>query len=530
MTSVMIPNLGEVDNVSVIEINISPKSIVTEGDTLVVLESDKASIDIPAPLSGTVEKIYLIEGVNVKEGDLVCDLLPSNIASDQTNKSAGCDGVASTSEKEKHSELQKSTSLLVHVPDYGSDEPVSIVEIPIALGDLVEEGETLIVLESDKASIEIPAPKDGRIEAIRVQEEQQVSQSDILVVLNVEKTDLDKPGPQEMAVAESESNCEKEDLLKVNFPSINEGIDSQFSNEDIHAGPAVRLLARDLGVDLRRVNPSGPKRRILKDDLHEFVRLSMKNDSDRYQNATTGIPDIPKIDFSTFGKIEKVPMTRIQQITAQNMTRYLLDVPTVTQFADVDITELENFRKLQNAGNKDDIKLTALAFIVLGCVHALKKFPYVNASLDVKNKEIILKSYINIGIAVNTHHGLMVPVIKNADRKGLRQIAEECLSLSQKAREKQLLPKELQGASFTISNLGSVGVSSFTPIVPSPEVAILGVSRATIQPVWNGKSFDPRLILPLSVSYDHRIINGTDGACFAEYLSSLLTDIRQILL
>ena len=521
---VSVPDTGSADGVTVIEIAVSIGDSVAEGDTLIVLESDKASMEIPAPASGVVTALKVSEGQQVVQGDPICEMTGGN------------DTATSTPEPQASSELAAAETLApqssggiekVVVPDTGNADGVTVIEVSIGVGDTVSEGDTLIVLESDKASMEIPSPVSGKVLALSVKEGDSVAQGD--AIADVEATAGSQPqattaSPQQPAATPASTKAPAPQppvVEEASVPSV---------GSSVHAGPAVRALARELGVNLSSVPSTGPRGRITKDDLHDFVKAKLQEaESGQTMNGGSGIPPIPPVDFAAFGPVERIPMTKIHKLTADNMSRCWLNVPAVTQFDEADITDLETFRKSMKAeAEKKGVKLTPLPFLIKASAYALAELPQVNASIDPSTDEIVRKGYIHIGIAVDTPDGLMVPVIRDADQKGIWDIAAEASELADKAKTKKLKPAEMQGATFTISSLGSIGGTAFTPIVPSPQAAILGISKASMQPVWDGTAFQPRLMLPLCLSYDHRVINGGDGARFTSILSKVLSDIRHL--
>jgi pyruvate dehydrogenase E2 component (dihydrolipoamide acetyltransferase) len=524
---VSVPDTGSADGVTVIEIAVSVGDSVAEGDTLIVLESDKASMEIPAPASGVVTALKVSEGQQVVQGDPICEMTggeanTTSTPAPQTSSEPATPAAAETPAPQSSSGIEK-----VVVPDTGNADGVTVIEVSIGVGDTVSEGDTLIVLESDKASMEIPSPVSGKVLALSVKEGDSVAQGD--AIADVEATGGTQPqaataSTQQPAAAPASTTA------PTPKPSVVEEASVPSLGSSVHAGPAVRALARELGVNLAKVSSTGPRGRITKDDLHNFVKAKLKEaDSGQSLSGGSGIPPIPPVDFAAFGPVERIPMTKIHKLTADNMTRCWLNVPAVTQFDEADITDLEAFRKSMKAeAEKKGVKLTPLPFLIKASAHALAELPQVNASIDPATDEIVRKGYIHIGIAVDTPDGLMVPVIRDADQKGIWEIAAEASELADKAKNKKLKPAEMQGATFTISSLGSIGGTAFTPIVPSPQAAILGISKASMQPVWDGSSFQPRLMLPLCLSYDHRVINGGDGARFTTILSKVLGDIRHL--
>jgi pyruvate dehydrogenase E2 component (dihydrolipoamide acetyltransferase) len=526
---VAVPDTGSADGVTVIEIAVAAGDSVAEGDTLIVLESDKASMEIPAPASGVVTALKVSEGQQVVQGDPICEMTGGNAEvgsapAPQISPESVAQAPAQKPVAQASGGLEK-----VVVPDTGNADGVTVIEVSVGVGDTVSEGDTLIVLESDKASMEIPSPVSGMVLALSVKEGDSVAQGD-------EIADIEARGgsvPQASATPaqqSAEAPIPAPAQASVTNPPAVEESSVPSNGPIVHAGPAVRALARELGVNLARVPSTGPRGRITKDDLHNFVKAKLKEvESGQTVSGGSGIPPIPPVDFAAFGPVDRIPMTKIHKLTADNMTRCWLNVPAVTQFDEADITDLEAFRKSMKAdAEKKGVKLTPLPFLIKASAHALAELPQVNASIDPVTDEIIRKGYIHIGIAVDTPDGLMVPVIRDADQKGIWEIAAEVSELADKAKNKKLKPAEMQGATFTISSLGSIGGTAFTPIVPSPQAAILGISKASMQPVWDGTSFQPRLMLPLCLSYDHRVINGGDGARFTTILSKVLGDIRHL--
>jgi len=410
----------------------------------------------------------------------------------------------------------------VTVPDVGEAKEVTVIEILVRPGDHVETDDSLIVLESDKASMEIPSPCAGTVTKILLSVDDEVEEGDGILTI-----EMGPATPVERSTEIKSPVVEKPTLPKVAVARQDTTPIQSLNGNKVHAGPAVRKQAREYGVDLSAVTGSGAKGRILKEDVKIYVKQQM----DRIRSAGRGIPQVAQVDFSRFGAVEILPLSRIGKVSAQNLHRSWLNVPHVTQFDEADITDLENYRKQQNIELVEKgVKLTLLSFMVRSVVLALKEYPQFNASLHPDGESRIIKKFINIGIAVETEGGLVVPVIKNAEDKGIEQIAMECAELARQAREKKLPLDAMQGSCFTISSLGGIGGIAFTPIVNSPEVAILGVSKATIKPVFDGEKFQPRTILPLSLSYDHRVIDGAEAARFTTYLSKMLSDFGQMLL
>ncbi len=521
---VSVPDTGSADGVTVIEIAVSVGDSVAEGDTLIVLESDKASMEIPAPASGVVTALKVSEGQQVVQGDPICEMTGGNATATSTPvpQASSEPAAAESLAPQSIGGIEK-----VVVPDTGNADGVTVIEVSIGVGDTVSEGDTLIVLESDKASMEIPSPVSGKVLALSVKEGDSVAQGD--AIADIEATAGSQPQAT-TASTQQPTATPASTKAPAPQPSVVEEASVPSVGSSVHAGPAVRALARELGVNLSSVPSTGPRGRITKDDLHDFVKAKLQEaESGQTMNGGSGIPPIPPVDFAAFGPVERIPMTKIHKLTADNMTRCWLNVPAVTQFDEADITDLETFRKSMKAeAEKRGVKLTPLPFLIKASAYALAELPQVNASIDPSTDEIVRKGYIHIGIAVDTPDGLMVPVIRDADQKGIWDIAAEASELADKAKNKKLKPAEMQGATFTISSLGSIGETAFTPIVPSPQAAILGISKASMQPVWDGSAFQPRLMLPLCLSYDHRVINGGDGARFTTILSKVLCDIRHL--
>lgn len=536
--SVVIPDIGGAEGIDVIEVCVAVGDSVDEGDSILVLESDKASMEVPSPASGTVTSIRVKEGDKVSEGDSVLVLVSVDaVASPASSVSPACSSVSVVESVNPVETISApaSKTLDVTVPDIGGSA-VDVIEISVRVGDVVEDGDTLIVLESDKASMEIPSPKAGKVLSISIQEGDKVSQDNPILVLEVSggaeeastpstsvSAPTSPPPQQSAAKAASQASPEKSTASE----SAAKG-----SGSDVYAGPAVRKLARQLGVNLSEVKAAGPRGRISKDDVKAFVKTRLQKKPENLAAALSsgvGIPQVPEVDFAKFGEVEVEKMSKLSKMIAANMTRNWLNVPHVTQFDDADVTDLEEFRSsMKKEAEKTGVKLTPLPFLLKACAMALNQEPSFNVSLHADGEHIVRKKHVHIGIAVATPTGLVVPVIRDVDKKGLLQLAEESSILAKKARDGKLLPKDMQGGCFTISSLGAIGGTGFTPIVNCPEVAILGVSKSTIKPFWDGEAFIPRQMLPLSLSYDHRAVNGADAGRFFTYLTTLLADVRRL--
>tara|TARA_R100000541_G_scaffold340_20_gene2589 strand:- start:115252 stop:117261 length:2010 start_codon:yes stop_codon:yes gene_type:complete len=543
---IKVPDIGSSGKASVIEISVKAGDTIAAEQPLITLESDKASMEIPSPAAGVIESISVKVGDEVGTGDLIL-ILKGEAASKPAADSPAPAGQAQSAPKEKLTEQAAEEPAEaagesveeVRIPDIGSSGSAKVIEVMIKAGDNVEADQSLITLESDKASMEIPAPKAGVVESLSIKVGDDAKTGDLILTLKVAGTAPAKKAeakpqeaaPQQQAVAPNKQGVPESKAAAAPAPAVS---GPSKAGTKVHAGPAVRMTAREFGVELADVPGTGPKGRILKEDVQAYVKNMMHKAKQAPAAGATGgagIPPIPEVDFSKFGEVEEVPMTRLMQVGAANLHRSWLNVPHVTQFESSDITEMEAFRVSQKAvAEKAGVKLTVLPLLLKACAHLLKELPEFNASLAPSGKAVIRKKYVHIGFAVDTPDGLLVPVIKNVDQKSLLQLAAEAAELAEKARTKKLSPDAMQGACFTISSLGHIGGTGFTPIVNAPEVAILGVSKATMQPVWDGKAFQPRLMLPLSLSYDHRVINGAAAARFTKRLSELLADIRTMLL
>ena len=538
---VHVPDIGSSGKAQIIEIQVKVGDTVEADQSLITLESDKASMEIPSPAAGVVKAISVKLNDEVGTGDLILDLevagaaAPAAAAPAQAAAPAAAAAPAPTAAP---AAPVADSVQDIHVPDIGSSGKAKIIEVLVKAGDTVEADQSLITLESDKASMEIPSPAAGVVESVSIKLDDEVGTGDLILKLKVKgAAPAAAPAPAAAAAAPSApAPATAAPAAAAPAPAAAPAAAPAKPGAKVHAGPAVRQLAREFGVELNAVGASGPHGRILKEDVQVYVKAMMQKAKEAPAAAAgatggAGIPPIPVVDFSRFGEIEEVPMTRLMQIGASSLHRSWLNIPHVTQFDSADITELEAFRVAQKAvAEKAGVKLTILPLLLKSCAHMLKELPDFNSSLAPSGKAIIRKKYINIGFAVDTPDGLLVPVIKNVDQKSLLQLAAEAAALAAKARDKKLTADDMQGACFTISSLGHIGGTGFTPIVNAPEVAILGVSKATIQPVWDGKAFQPKLMLPLSLSYDHRVINGAAAARFTQRLGSLLADIRTILL
>ena len=571
---VRVPNLGDIDEVEVTELCVSVGDLVGENDPIIVIESDKASMEVPAGVAGVIHSFAISLGDVVGEGSLIAHIsvdAEETVAESETQKPsvdeskteapiadvgspASVSDVAASTADESPSSTNQKKDLDVLVPDLGDIDEVEVIEIGIAVGDSVSAGDLLLVLESDKASMEIPAEVGGEVIKLAVAVGDQVSAGSLIAVIatmdagNVALVSESRAGSdssskqtKRQAKEETESvdakgatNAPTKKPEASPSPAETAAVSASAVDKNIYAGPAVRRLARELGVDLAAITGTGNRGRLTKDDVKVYVKSQLKQESAGSGAGVTGgagIPAVPEIDFSRFGEIEAVPLSRIQKQVAVNMHRSWLNVPHVTQHGKADITELEAFRKgLKPEAAARELSLTPLAFLVKACCHALEAYPKFNSSLHSDGSQIIVKKYMHIGIAVDTPGGLVVPVIRDANKMGIWQLCEAIGSLAEKARNKKLAMDDLSGGTFTISSLGAIGGTGFTPIVNTPEVAILGVANSAMEPVWDGAEFSPKLMLPLSLSYDHRVINGVDGGQFMLLLSQILSDIRRLAL
>lgn len=535
-TKVRVPDIGGVTGVDVIEVLVKEGDTITKDTSLITLESDKASMEIPSPIAGVVRSLQIKKGDKVSEGDVILTLVADiaapalvkpPVVESEGDKKSKSKSTAAPAEKLKKSEIKKVSSS-INVPDIGGAAGVDVIEILVKEGDVIAKDTPLITLESDKASMEIPSPMAGVVGALQVKIGDKVSEGDlILTLISDDNAVLESETSAASVPVESETKTQPQPSSeKSNMPErVQAVMPSSEHSLAISAGPAVRRMARELGVNLADVKGSGRKSRISKED----VVLYVKNKINQKSSGGLVIAEAPRIDFSKFGAIEIKPLNKIKRLTAVNVHRSWVTIPHVTQFDEADITELEAFRKAEMA-KTTDVKLTILAFVCKIVSRALAVYPQFNASLDSSGENLIYKQYFNIGIAVETPNGLVVPVIKDVDRLPIFDIAKEMARLSVKARDKGLMPTDMNGGCFTISSLGGIGGTGFTPIVNSPEVAILGLSRSSIKPIYEDGAFKPRLMLPLSLSYDHRVIDGAEAARFTRFISEGLSDIRQILL
>ncbi|HIF9073134.1 TPA: pyruvate dehydrogenase complex dihydrolipoyllysine-residue acetyltransferase [Photobacterium damselae] len=522
LKEVHVPDIGG-DEVEVTEIMVSIGDSIEEEQSLLTVEGDKASMEVPAPFAGTLKEIKVATGDKVSTGSLIMIFEVAGSAPAAAPIAQAAAPVAAASAAKE-----------VNVPDIGGDE-VEVTEIMVVVGDTVEEEQSLITVEGDKASMEVPAPFAGTVKEIKIATGDKVSTGSLIMIFEVAGS-APVAAPVAQAAASTPAAAPAPAATKAEAPAAS----SEFveNNEYSHASPVVRRLAREFGVNLAKVKGTGRKNRILKEDVQNFVKDALKRlesgaASGKGDGSALGLLPWPKVDFSKFGETEVQPLSRIKKISGANLHRNWVMIPHVTQWDNADITALEAFRKEQNAieAKKDTgMKITPLVFIMKAAAKALEAFPAFNSSLSEDGESLILKKYVNIGIAVDTPNGLVVPVFKDVNKKGIYELSAELAEVSKKARAGKLTAADMQGGCFTISSLGGIGGTAFTPIVNAPEVGILGVSKSEMKPVWNGKEFEARLQLPLSLSYDHRVIDGAEGARFITYLNGCLSDIRRLVL
>jgi len=537
LIEIRVPDVGDFDEVEIIEVLVAVGDSVDVNQDIITLESDKAAMEIPSPTAGVLKELKVAVGDKVKQGDLIAI---AEVSSANAPQETVVEKPAPTVEsKPAEPAAIPTTSGLVEikVPDIGDFDEVEIIEVLVAVGDSVDANQDIITLESDKAAMEIPSPVAGVIKELKVAIGEKVKQGDVIAIAEsassapvVEMPVAEVSSGKATAAAIVAQAMSKQAQSAAPEPELAPfAPDSKSAIKQAHASPSVRQFARELGVILSQVGGSGIKGRITKEDVQNFVK--QKINAPAVATGGSAIPPVPVVNFEKFGAIESVELGRIKKISGKHLHACWLNIPHVTQFDEADITELEQFRKEnKEAAAKQGVNLTPLVFIMKAVVASLKLYPELNSSLSEDKHYLIMKDYYNIGVAVDTPNGLMVPVIKDVDKKGFLELAGELGEISARARDGALTAKDLQGGTFSISSLGGIGGSFFTPIVNAPEVAILGVGRHKMQPVWNGKEFEPKLMLPLSVSYDHRVVDGALGARFTTHLNHMLSDIRKVLL
>ncbi len=533
---VKVPDIGDFKDVPVIEVLVKPGDPVKKEDSLITLESDKATMEVPSTHAGVVKEVDVKVGDKVAEGSLILILeAPEAAAAAQASSAAPLPPAAPAAASAQAPAAPSGGVREVHVPDIGDFKDVPVIEVLVKPGDTVNKEDALITLESDKATMDVPCPFAGVVKQVAVKVGDKVSEGALILSLEESGAAAAAAPPAAAAAAPKPQPAAVPAAPAAPPPAAAPaaGPVNEAGFAKAHASPSIRRFARDLGVDLSRVKGSGPKHRIVKEDVQSFVKAALAQPATAAAGAGAGLNLLPwpDVDFAKFGPVEPRPLSRIKKISGANLARNWVMIPHVTHHEEADITELEAFRKQSNdAAAKQGIKVTLLAFLIKASVSALRKFPEFNASLDKSGENLVLKRYYHIGFAADTPNGLVVPVLKDADQKGVLAIAKELGDLSALARDGKLKPTDMQGATFTISSLGGIGGTAFTPIINAPEVAILGVTRSSLKPQWDGKAFVPRLMVPLSLSYDHRVIDGAAAARFAAYLASVLADMRRVLL
>ena len=561
LTDVLVPDVGG-EEVEVIEVCVAVGDTVEVEESLITVESDKASMDIPAPFAGKIAEVLVSVGDKVSIDKLimkmstaesvaaapetpsapapVLDPAPVAVAEPAVTESTVTENTVTESTVTENTVTESVQVIEVIVPDIGDATDVDIIEVLVTEGEELEEEQGLITLETDKATMEVPAPQAGVVKALKVAVGDKVSQGSLVLLLEVvaatSVAEKASPAPvAEKAIPEPTADVTEKVAPVPYHPSAGE----KSKTGKIYASPAIRRLASEFGVDLTLVTGTGRKGRIVKEDVQSFVKYELSRPKMTPSSSVTqgsgGLQVLPppKVDFSKFGEVEEIPLTRIQKISGPNLHRNWVTIPHVTQFDEADITDVEAFRKEQNAQaqkQKSDVKITPLVFIMKAAASALQAYPVFNSSLSESGEALIQKKYIHIGIAVDTPGGLVVPVVRDVDKKGIVALSNELMEISKKARDGKLKAADMQGSCFTISSLGGIGGTAFTPIVNAPDVAILGVSKSDMKPKWNGSEFIPRLMLPLSLSYDHRVIDGAVAARFSVHLAGVLSDIRRLVL
>ncbi|MBY6107787.1 pyruvate dehydrogenase complex dihydrolipoyllysine-residue acetyltransferase [Ferrimonas balearica] len=528
--AVAVPDIGG-DEVDVTELLVKVGDVVTEEQPLITVEGDKASMEVPAPFSGTVKSISINVGDKVSTGSVIMEfeVTGGGVAAPVADAPAAAPAASGSEVK------------VVAVPDIGGDA-VDVTELLVAVGDRVTDEQPLITVEGDKASMEVPAPFAGVVKAIRIQVGDKVSTGTEIMEFEVEgaaPAAVSAPAPAPAAAPAERKPAPSAPADSAEVASVEAATGFIENSAYAYATPVIRRMARELGVDLSKVKGTGRKTRILKEDVHSYVKAALAQvqsgavaPAGKHGGGLDLLP-WPKVDFSKFGEVESQPLSRIKKLSGANLARNWAMIPHVTQFDEADITDVEAFRKEQNAvvaKQELGFKITPLVFILKAVAKTLADLPQFNSSLSEDGESVILKKYIHIGVAVDTPNGLVVPVVRDVNKKGIYELSEELMAISKKARAGKLTASDMQGGCFTISSLGGIGGTAFTPIVNAPEVAILGVSKSEMKPVWNGKEFAPRLMLPLSLSYDHRVIDGADGARFSSTLAGYLSDIRKLVL
>lgn len=546
LKEVHVPDIGDFKDIEVIEVLVKPGDVVKPEDSLITLESDKSAMEVPSPLGGVVSRLDIKAGDRVSKGSLILlleveeDKAAVPEAAPQAAapaKAAPAPAPVAAPEAVTPAPVAPQTIEIpggieeIKVPDIGDFKDIEVIEVLVKPGDVIRQEDSLVTLESDKSAMELPSPKSGVVREVRLKAGDRVSQGAVILVLETAATVVSAPAAAPAPTAQTPTPQVAATAQPASAPVA--PVESTPGGAQPHASPAIRKFARELGVDLARVKGTAPKNRISREDVQAYVKATLTQI--REGGASSGLgfafPAIPEIDYSRFGPVESQGLTRIQKLSGPNLHRNWVSIPHVTQYDDADITDLEAFRvSLKAEAEKRGVKLSFLPFVMKAVASALKSHPTFNASLNTAGDTLILKKYFHIGVAVDTPEGLVVPVVRDVDQKSLFEIAQELSELSQKARGKKLRGGDMEGGCFTISSLGGIGGTAFTPIINAPEVAILGLSKNQMKPVYDNGQFVPRLMLPLSLSYDHRVIDGAEGARFIVHLSRTLKDMRRVLL
>ncbi|MBI6351068.1 pyruvate dehydrogenase complex dihydrolipoyllysine-residue acetyltransferase [Proteus mirabilis] len=530
LKEVHVPDIGG-DEVEVTEVMVNVGDTIAEEQSLITVEGDKASMEVPAPFAGVVKEIKIAVGDKVSTGSLI---MVFEVAGSAPAPSASAPAPAASAPAPAASAPAASAIKDVNVPDIGGDE-VEVTEVMVKVGDTIAEEQSLITVEGDKASMEVPAPFAGVVKEIKIAVGDKVKTGSLIMTFEVAGA---APAAQAPAAPAASTSAAPAPSAPAKAPASAPAAKEEFVENEayVHATPVIRRLAREFGVNLAKVKGTGRKGRILREDVQSYVKELIKRAESAPANAGGGLPGMlpwPKVDFSKFGEIEEVELSRIQKISGANLSRNWVMIPHVNLFDEADITEVEEFRKQQNKEaekKKLDVKITPLVFVMKAAAKALADMPRFNSSISEDGQKLILKKYINIGIAVDTPNGLVVPVFKDVNKKGILELSYELAEVSKKARAGKLTASDMQGGCFTISSLGGIGTTGFAPIVNAPEVAIMGLSRSSMKPVWNGKEFVPRLMLPMSLSFDHRVIDGADGARFITLINQYMSDLRRLVM
>jgi len=545
LKEIHVPDIGDFKDIEVIEVLVKPGDVVKPEDSLITLESDKSAMEVPSPLGGVVSRVEVKAGDRVSKGSLILVLEAEEIkavAPPEPSKPE-IPAVVPPSAPEMAAPAAASTPATIEVPggieeilvpDIGDFKNIEVIEVLVKAGDVIRQEDSLITLESDKSAMELPSPKSGVVREVKLKAGDRVSQGAVILVLETAATVVSAPSAVTAAPVATSSPSTPQPAASTPSATapVSLGVPATGGAQP-HASPAIRKFARELGVDLSQVKGTAPKNRISREDVQGYVKatLSQMREGGAVSGGGFAFPALPEIDYSRFGTIETQALTRIQKLSGPNLHRNWVSIPHVTQYDDADITDLEAFRvSLKAEAEKRGVKLSFLPFVMKAVASALKAHPTFNASLNATGDALVLKKYFHIGVAVDTPEGLVVPVVRDVDQKSLFEIAAELSELSQKARNKKLRGGDMEGGCFTISSLGGIGGTAFTPIINAPEVAILGLSKNQMKPVYEGGQFVPRLMLPLSLSYDHRVIDGAEGARFIVHLSRTLADMRRVLL